>query len=199
MHLCCQASACLPAWHARNVKCSCPSVQPERSQRKALHQSVSRSWISPLLWVVKVDKYNHHLVVLQHSFLEMKAQENCCKKKRHRKTNHQQSKSTCLLAASPIRDSDAQSHPASFCWSDSPRDLFLSMETSKSPDLNIDISLFVTLQLLVVSLGSCKYEKKAQENQSPTACYFVGFSYGLSVSQQCFPLTTNQHQQTDSD
>jgi len=73
------------------------------------------------------------------------------------------------------------------------------METSKSPDLNIDINLFVTLQLLVVSLGSCKYEKKAQENQSPTACYFVGFSQGLSASQQRFPLTTNQHQQTDSD
>jgi len=28
----------------------------------------------------------------------------------------------------------------------------------------------------------------------PTACSLVGFSQGLSASQQCFPLTTNQHQ-----
>ena len=27
-----------------------------------------------------------------------------------------------------------------------------------------------------------------------TACSLVGFSQGLSVSQPCFPLTTNQHQ-----
>ena len=27
-----------------------------------------------------------------------------------------------------------------------------------------------------------------------TACLLVGFSQDLSTSQQCFPLTTNQHQ-----
>jgi len=39
-----------------------------------------------------------------------------------------------------------------------------------------------------------KFEACPMVSMSQSDCSLVGFSQGLSVSQQCFSLTTNQHQ-----
>ena len=47
---------------------------------------------------------------------------------------------------------------------------------------------------LLANLVECATKLRFVGIKNQTFCSLVGFNQGLSASQQCFPLTTNQHQ-----